>query len=352
MYELVNMADWKSQFISKATLFKRVHDGERILGFDKDGHVSKVTNDEIFRIVLAQYRLANGDEQVRQGFADFGFSTFSLVSQGFSMRFVYDNPASLGMLDLLDGVCLDTIPECEGTLSYNISEHLQHQLEAISTLYSEAKQKITLIKVEYAYNFKIGSHPLLVIPPFVTDIAEGAFSSLCRYNLEGSINNLFPSYRRVLDKDTFREDFTFDIWVGNAVEVLDEGCFAGVDAIRRVFLGMNINHIKSRAFMDCCNLSEVYFLAFYDSTGVLNIIDDCAFKNCTSLKHINLPASIKYIGDECFYNCYNLDTLFAGFSLFSSLDGDDCYAGKDWLYGCDKVPVSHKNRLLHRQDSF
>jgi hypothetical protein len=57
--------------------------------------------------------------------------------------------------------------------------------------------------------------------------------------------------------------------------------------------------------MECHQLSEISFTL--DSKLVR--IEKRAFFNCTSLQSIVLPASVEYVGEECFVQCSSLSTL-------------------------------------------
>ena len=61
--------------------------------------------------------------------------------------------------------------------------------------------------------------------------------------------------------------------------------------------------IRDNAFMDCINITKVYFL-----DGLLSI-GDGAFNGCTSLTEIEIPKTVTYIGSRAFENCESLEKL-------------------------------------------
>lgn len=91
---------------------------------------------------------------------------------------------------------------------------------------------------------------------------------------------------------------------GYKVTAIGDGCFKGNTALTGVYIGENITSIGNEAFMDCKNLAMV------DFTGVPYTITvgAKAFKNCTDLVTIDLPAA-KSIGAEAFSYCTSLEKI-------------------------------------------
>lgn len=78
--------------------------------------------------------------------------------------------------------------------------------------------------------------------------------------------------------------------------------------------------IDGHAFSDCIQLAEVEL-----SEG-LEIIRHEAFRNCTSLRNIQLPGTLKLIGKRAFSNCHQLITaeIADRIAIVDALAFEDC----------------------------
>ena len=74
--------------------------------------------------------------------------------------------------------------------------------------------------------------------------------------------------------------------------------------------GPNYYRNDSEAFMNCNQLSNVSIL-----TTHLGDIPRSTFQNCTSLKTITIPHSVREIGFDAFNGCTNLDSISLGYNL-------------------------------------
>ena len=105
----------------------------------------------------------------------------------------------------------------------------------------------------------------------------------------------------------------------NGIEVAEIGSFSFYGLkITSVFIPKTVLRICSGAFGSCSELKDVRF----EAGSKLQIIDDYAFVDCTSLKKIDFPASVSKInGAEKFFYDVSLDCFsYAGTVDFSSLD--------------------------------
>lgn len=95
-----------------------------------------------------------------------------------------------------------------------------------------------------------------------------------------------------------------ELIAGYKVTAIGDGCFKGNTRLTGVRIGENITSIGAEAFMDCKNLVMV------DFTGVPYTITVGmkAFKNCSDLQTINLPAA-KSIGQLAFDGCKSLKKI-------------------------------------------
>jgi len=75
--------------------------------------------------------------------------------------------------------------------------------------------------------------------------------------------------------------------------------------LRKISFNKNLQKIEQESFESCKELKEVRFV----QDSKLTIIPKACFKNCTSLKQINIPKSIVSISEEAFMNCTNLENL-------------------------------------------
>ncbi len=60
----------------------------------------------------------------------------------------------------------------------------------------------------------------------------------------------------------------------------------------------------SRAFRGCTSLTSITIPASVTEIGMT------AFQDCTSLKSVTIPESVTYIGSEAFYDCTSLVTIY------------------------------------------
>lgn len=84
------------------------------------------------------------------------------------------------------------------------------------------------------------------------------------------------------------------------------------------------HYLGPSAFENCAALIELDF----DSSS-FNIIPEKVFKNCTSLKIINLPETINYIAPEAFKNCSSLEEII--------FDGEVFKIDKSAFSGCKSL---------------
>ena len=113
-----------------------------------------------------------------------------------------------------------------------------------------------------------------------------------------------------------------DSYYGMKVTVIDEGAFKDCSTITSVVLPDTVTEIREEAFAGCFSLRSVSF-----GSG-LRVIGDSAFKQCSVLSSAALPDSLTTIGAEAFKNCRNLTSV----TLMSSVRiGDEAF------FGCDEL---------------
>lgn len=106
---------------------------------------------------------------------------------------------------------------------------------------------------------------------------------------------------------------------GSPVIRIDDVSLAG--NILSIRIPSTIEEIASDAFAYCGLLKEVIF----EDDSNLNAIPEGAFKDCINLRKINLPDSVRSIGNKAFSSCKQLENL----KLPSSLEiiGDEAFSG-------------------------
>lgn len=94
---------------------------------------------------------------------------------------------------------------------------------------------------------------------------------------------------------------------GLPVRKVNEAAFIECSSLRSVRFPHTLREIGARAFVDCLQLTNVTF-----ETGVTTI-GDSAFSNCVSLASITFPKSLSRLGARCFQGCVALqDVYFLG----------------------------------------
>ena len=99
--------------------------------------------------------------------------------------------------------------------------------------------------------------------------------------------------------------------------------------IKSVKMGASITYIADSAFENCFDLSSVTW-----GSGLVTIGSD-AFNNCTSLSSVTLPESLETLGYHAFYNCTGLSSVTINAKKLNDLSYDSCFynAGKNVTNG-------------------
>ena len=131
-------------------------------------------------------------------------------------------------------------------------------------------------------------------------------------------------------KDAFNKSLLLDVTIPASVKVLEEGCFAqcnylrkvifaqqsqlttiaasafnGCSALETITIPKNVTEIGQKAFAYCQKIKSVKFVE-----GIkLVTIGDQAFYGCKALAEITIPASVTSIGQMAFEMCDSLSSL-------------------------------------------
>ena len=68
--------------------------------------------------------------------------------------------------------------------------------------------------------------------------------------------------------------------------------------ITKITIPKTVQHIESRCFDECVNMTEFVIEGATDGTSQLKEIDSHAFLNCKKLASITLPNTVTYLGDD------------------------------------------------------
>ncbi len=120
----------------------------------------------------------------------------------------------------------------------------------------------------------------------------------------------------------------------DGLEEISEGAFSDCSKLKNVHLPSNLKIVGRHAFSDCCRINEINHPClkitkrFYinccndeleawldksvdhvDIPESVKKIGDRAFENCIHLKEIIIPSSVVKLGDGVFYNCTSLEKV-------------------------------------------
>ena len=113
---------------------------------------------------------------------------------------------------------------------------------------------------------------------------------------------------------------------------ISAGAFSGCSNLTDVTISASVGTIGDSAFAECPNLKNVTFekgskLKIIAGGGTNTYDSDKStgcFYNCTSLKSINIPASVQIIEHAAFYGCSSLETVtFEEYSKLLTIGGQD-----------------------------
>ena len=113
--------------------------------------------------------------------------------------------------------------------------------------------------------------------------------------------------------------------------------FAGLPALQRIAIPASVETIDG-TFSGCTSLPTVTF----ESGSKLRTIGSGAFRNCTELTAIEIPASVVTIKDSAFKGCTSLPTVtFESGSKLTTIGGGSSYVYYSYYYGafsdCSKL---------------
>ena len=129
----------------------------------------------------------------------------------------------------------------------------------------------------------------------------------------------------VTDEDVSVTDYTGneedivipDLLDGSPVTAVADNAFSARDGIRTIDLPDSIRHIGERAFTGCKGLTSILLPPKLESIG------PWAFVGCDSLQSISIPSGVTDIGDGALSACKALQAILVSEdnAVFASLDG-------------------------------
>ena len=97
--------------------------------------------------------------------------------------------------------------------------------------------------------------------------------------------------------------------------------------ITKITIPKTVEHIESRCFDECVNMTEFVIEGATDGTSQLKEIDSHAFLNCKKLASIALPNSVTYLGDDAANSIEG--GVFEGCESFTSFTFPSSYASNN-----------------------
>ena len=98
--------------------------------------------------------------------------------------------------------------------------------------------------------------------------------------------------------------------------------------ITKITIPKTVEHIESRCFDECVNMTEFVIEGATDGTSQLKEIDSHAFLNCKKLASITLPNTVTYLGDDD-PNSIEGSGMFEGCESLTSFKFPSSYASRN-----------------------
>lgn len=278
---------------------------------------------------------------ISEGVASIGYSTFEFctsltsISIPSSVSFVSDNAFAV----------------CTNLLSINV--------EDANTNYSSENGILFNKEKTYLVCYPGGKQGEYVIPSTVTDIGNNAFSyciGLSSVTISSSVNTIgghvFENCTNLLSIEVDINNSNFSSQDGvlynydkttliyyppgkqggfiipfSVTSVL--GAFRGCTNLTSVVIPASVTNLGWKAFGDCVDLTSVTF----ETPSSLSSIEEQTFYNCTSLTSIKIPDNFTFIGNYAFENCTSLTSVEIPTSVTE--------IGTKAFYNCSKLNLTN-----------
>lgn len=133
------------------------------------------------------------------------------------------------------------------------------------------------------------------------------------YELSDSNGNIIDGYAVGNYKGEDTEVIVPAVWKDKPVIKIVDGTFENNTKITKVTVPASVQVMGKNVFSKCTSLTEVVF----ENGSLLQEIPVNTFYECTSLKTINIPSSVKKIGEYAFYYCSSINELVVPISVES-----------------------------------
>ena len=90
----------------------------------------------------------------------------------------------------------------------------------------------------------------------------------------------------------------------NTLTLIGNNAFTGCSNLQSIIIPEGVKTIKSNCFQNCRALASVTF-----PEGLTSIDSSQAFASCQSIRELNFPSTLTYIGTRAFEYCYSLDSI-------------------------------------------
>lgn len=117
-----------------------------------------------------------------------------------------------------------------------------------------------------------------------------------------------------------------DVYIPNTVIGIGEDAFYGT----ALYNNPDNWHNGALCIDSCLIKASSYIPEEYTISNGVRLIADCAFKNCSSLRNITIPASVTHIGDHTFDLEGNILWFSGTKKQWSKVHKDECWNYNSW----------------------
>ncbi|MFI3201099.1 MAG: leucine-rich repeat domain-containing protein [Eubacteriales bacterium] len=174
---------------------------------------------------------------------------------------------------------------------------------------------ILYIESSSSKNFAPLKH--IILPEGIKGILNRAFHFSKIEKIE------LPDTLETIDTYAFNQSDIKEIIIPNNISIITNNSFSYCENLEKVVLGENVRIIDDCAFRICTTLKEIVFAENLEKIGKasfafcknlekvelppnLVMIDEYAFNQCVNLKEVKLPENVEILGRKAFFNCTSL----------------------------------------------
>lgn len=93
------------------------------------------------------------------------------------------------------------------------------------------------------------------------------------------------------------------------IQSIEAECFGYCTNLLNINIPDLVKYLRSASFMGCSSLTNIKLSRKLLRIGETNQYGDGVFRDCTSLKMIDIPETVVSFGTRTFYNCISLETI-------------------------------------------